>query len=89
MHGRGRGDEGDIRRYGIDADIGGLEKTMRLDVMREFKCKAVSSALSNCDDRREKQHKAWRKNGRLSQVDHILRPKTGTCASYKHNEVTS
>ena len=44
----------------LDADPGGLKKTLWLDVMKGFNCKAVST-LSSCDDRTEKSlsHKAW------------------------------
>ena len=68
-------DDGEMREFygpqcwhGIDPDLGGLKKTMWLELMKEFNCNAVSS-WSSCDDwRREGIHTqiVW-ENGRKSQ----------------------
>ena len=54
----------------IDTDPGGVEKAMWMEVMMEFKCKA----LLGCDDRWEKAfiHTAWCKPWRFSQLDYDL-----------------
>ena len=62
--------------FGVEADPAGLKKSMLLDTLTDFGCKAMSTWLG-CDGQRDKAfaHMALGKIERSSQLDYIPGPK--------------
>ena len=65
----------------------GHGRTMWMEIMKAFNCKAFSTLLS-CGDRKSKAftHNAWGKHENASQLGYILGQRMCAGTSYRHNK---